>query len=172
MKTLSLLLVPFFVACSGNSGDTKEEKNSKEDVSTDTEVVIKSKEVDQVFKCSFLEADKITPVNEITTNRDFYLKIDYPKGFERTTFNLHQLDLTDNSGLTFQSLMIPYAELEEIDNGVLVKLNVPRDENYELNVESFTSIYNSENGKMKIHAVLQNTSQYLLCESDTIIFDL
>jgi hypothetical protein len=176
MKNLIYLLIPLLVSCSGKTEDisveSQKSKESTQEINSDNKMEAIQPIQEEVFKCSFLEADRVTPLTNLSTDIAFYAKITYPKGFERTTFNLHEMALIDNSGHTFQSLVIPYSEFEELKDGLLIKMNVPRDEDYELNEESFATVFDSENGKMKIRAILQSSNEYLICQSDTIVFEL
>ncbi len=171
MKIYMYLVVSLL--CFSCSEEIKEVTLNNEDlINSSTAVNINKSVVIKDFKTSFLDTDKTTLLKEVTTDQEFYIKIEYPDNFKRTTFNLHELWLVDNGGRAFQSIMIPYSDFEENNEGMLIKYIIENDENYKLNSNLYKSMYDVENGKMQLKVSLHDSSLGLPCLSDSILFKL
>ena len=124
-------------------------------------------EVEELFQIKFLDSNK-SICSEFELGQTIFADITYPNHFKRTTFNLHELLLTEaNSGWSLGTLMVSYSEYIEKENGIEIKINLTDNEDMKLTIDFFKEEIDSL-GRLKIYVDLKNVNFYLQSESDTI----
>jgi hypothetical protein len=128
------------------------------------------------FQVTFFSSDQTTAISAVNFDDTFYVKISYPEGFIRTTFNLYELNFMSgepDSKYVFYGLIVPHTIHSETSEEILIACNIEHDEDMEMTLKMMGERFEyDEDDNLVLDVSLRNSSLYLPTKSNQLILKI